>query len=94
MDVEKMSGSGGFPAADAERELNPGVNKDFQVDSVSSSVETEKQIKKEQHEAMEKKQDEEKDALQCFKTAIIVTGIVVAVAGAVFAITKKLREKN
>lgn len=50
-------------------------------------------LKKEQREAMEKKEDEEKDALQSFKTAIIITGIVVAVAGAVFAITKKLREK-
>lgn len=42
MDEEKMSG---FPAADVERELNPGINKDFQVDSVSSDVETKKQIK-------------------------------------------------
>lgn len=41
-----MSGpAGGFPAADVERELNPEVNKDFQVDSVSSDVETNKQIK-------------------------------------------------
>jgi len=49
---------------------------------------------KEQAEAKQKKNErQKKDALQTIKSAIIISGIVVAVAGAAFAITKKLREK-
>lgn len=47
----------------------------------------------EQDEAAQKKQREKQDALQNLKTTIFVSAIIVAVAGAVFAITKKLREK-
>lgn len=32
------SGVASFPAVDAEKELNPQTNKEFQVDSVSSQV--------------------------------------------------------
>lgn len=32
------SGVESFPAVDAEKELNPQTNKEFQVDSVSSQV--------------------------------------------------------
>ncbi|XP_027176860.1 uncharacterized protein LOC113775991 [Coffea eugenioides] len=81
-----------FPAADAEKELNPGENKNFEVDPVSSEVATSLQIK-EQIEAAEKKENEKKDALDTIKSAILVSGIVVALAGAVFAIVKKLKEK-
>ncbi|KAL7096598.1 hypothetical protein ACP275_10G088500 [Erythranthe tilingii] len=94
-----------FPAAEAEKELNPALNNDFQVDPVSAQVTTSKQMK-EEYEAAERKEEEEKKkeeakkkeeekdkAVQNFKTAVIVSGIIVAVAGAVFAITKKLREK-
>ncbi|KAI3471806.1 hypothetical protein Pfo_028459 [Paulownia fortunei] len=110
-----MASPGGFPAADVQKELNPGLDKDFQVDPVSSDVATSKEINNAllctsffnfyisdanmflraagQYEAAERKEEEKKDALQSLKTAIIVSGIVVAVAGAVFAITKKLREK-
>ncbi|KAL0309512.1 UNVERIFIED_CONTAM: hypothetical protein Sradi_5893500 [Sesamum radiatum] len=86
-----MASFGSFPAADVEKELNPGFDKNFQVDSVSSDVATSKEIK-EKDEA-EKKEHEKMDALQSFKTAIIVSGMVVAVVGAIFAVTKKLREK-
>ena len=49
---------------------------------------------KEQAEAKQKKKErEKKEALQTLKSAIIISGIIVAVAGAAFAITKKLREK-
>lgn len=49
---------------------------------------------KEQAEIKQKKKEaEKKDTLQTLKSAIIISGIVVAVAGAAFAITKKLREK-
>lgn len=34
------------------------------------------------------------DATDKLKTTIIVSGIVVAVAGAIYAITKKLKEKS
>lgn len=40
-----MANSEGFPAANAEKELNPGQNKDFQVDSVSSDIATSKDLK-------------------------------------------------
>lgn len=50
---------------------------------------------KERVEAEEKEKEREKkdDALQTLKTTIIVSGVILAVAGAVIAITKKLREK-
>ncbi|XP_057777937.1 uncharacterized protein LOC130996657 isoform X1 [Salvia miltiorrhiza] len=99
-----------FPAADLEKELHPGSNKEFEVDSVSSAVDANKQIKRldpdydqsgpvtpsymqEQRDVVERKEQERKDALQSFKKAIIVSGITVAVVGALFAITKKIREK-
>jgi len=41
----------------------------------------------------EKKEGKKKDVLQTLKSAIIVSGIIVAVAGVAFAVTKKLREK-
>ncbi|KAK6147213.1 hypothetical protein DH2020_018125 [Rehmannia glutinosa] len=87
-----MAGTG-FPAADVEKELNPGVDKDFRVDPISSDVATSKQIKEQYEEAERKEQEKKEDALKSIKTAFIVSGIVVAVAGAIFAITKKLREK-
>lgn len=34
----KMASSEGFPVVDAEKELNPGRNKDVQVDPISSEV--------------------------------------------------------
>ncbi|KAL1545692.1 hypothetical protein AAHA92_22385 [Salvia divinorum] len=81
-----------FPAADLEKELHPGSNKEFAVDSVSSAVEQNKQEQEQKHLA-ERKEQETQDALHNFKKTIIISGIVVAVAGAVFAITKKIREK-
>ncbi|KAG5130403.1 hypothetical protein GLYMA_13G154500v4 [Glycine max] len=79
-----------FPAADVAGELNPGRNTHFHVDPTSSEVDA----SKEQAQAKQKKNErQKKDALQTIKSAIIISGIVVAVAGAAFAITKKLREK-
>ncbi|XWS66661.1 hypothetical protein CRYUN_Cryun05aG0219800 [Craigia yunnanensis] len=83
--------SGGkFPAADAYGELNPGENKDFKVDSMSSEIVTSREIKG-RAEAQEKK--EKKNSMQTLKTTILVSAVVVAVAAAAFAITKKLKEK-
>ncbi|XVE61468.1 hypothetical protein DITRI_Ditri06bG0042800 [Diplodiscus trichospermus] len=81
---------GTFPAADANGELNPGANKDFKVDSLSSEIATSREIK-ERAEAQEKK--EKKNSMQTLKTAILVSAVVVAMAGAAFAITKKLKVK-
>ncbi|CAI9783318.1 unnamed protein product [Fraxinus pennsylvanica] len=90
--LSKMASSEGFPAADAEKELNPGQNKDVQVDPISSEVAASKE-QSEAEAAKKHKQDERKDCLQTFKTAIIVSGIIVAAAGALFALTKKLKQK-
>ncbi|KAJ6864808.1 hypothetical protein NC651_035390 [Populus alba x Populus x berolinensis] len=82
-----------FPEADVDKALNPALNRKFEVDPVSSDISTTKEIKQEQDEAAQKKRREKQDALQNLKTTIFVSAIIVAVAGAVFAITKKLREK-
>nr|KYP72322.1 hypothetical protein KK1_004910 [Cajanus cajan] len=82
-----------FPSVDVNKELNPGTNTQVQVDPTSFEVDATKEMK-EQDEARQKKNErEKKDALQSIKSAIIISGIVVALAGAAFAITKKLREK-
>ncbi|XP_009768552.1 uncharacterized protein [Nicotiana sylvestris] len=88
------SGGESFPTVDAEKELNPQKNNDFQVDPVSSQVSS--SLEKEAKEKLEKmkKEKDRKDALQNFKTAMIISGVVVAVAGAIFAITKKLKERS
>ncbi|XP_050229746.1 uncharacterized protein LOC126678876 [Mercurialis annua] len=79
-------GDSTFPAADVERELDAALNKDFEVDSVSSHIAASKDIKK-------NKNREKKDAMQTLKTTILVSAVIVAVAGAVIVFTKKLREK-
>ncbi|KAI8563012.1 hypothetical protein RHMOL_Rhmol03G0080400 [Rhododendron molle] len=82
-----------FPPADVDKELNPGRNKSFEVDPVSSQVAAHKENKEQAEAARVQKEREKRDALQTLKSALIISGIVVAVAGAVFAITKKLKEK-
>ncbi|XP_019456797.1 PREDICTED: uncharacterized protein LOC109357343 isoform X2 [Lupinus angustifolius] len=79
-----------FPPADVDGELNPGANTEVEVDPISSDV----AASKEQAEANQKKKErKKKDALQTLKSGIIISAIIVAVAGAAFAINKKLREK-
>ncbi|XP_014490690.1 uncharacterized protein LOC106753403 [Vigna radiata var. radiata] len=79
-----------FPPADVAGELHPEINTNVQIDPTSSEVAAYKE-KKAENEA--KHEREKKDALQTIKSAIIISGIVVALAGAAFAIAKKLREK-
>ena len=86
-----------FPEANVDAELNPGENKNFEEDSGSSLVTTSKEIK-DKVEAEERKQEKEKekekkDAAQTVKTNVMISAVVVAVVGAIFALTKKLREK-
>lgn len=40
-----------------------------------------------------KEKKEKNEAAQTLKTTIIVSGVIVALIGAIFALTKKLREK-
>ncbi|OMO82267.1 hypothetical protein CCACVL1_11999 [Corchorus capsularis] len=87
-----ISNNGTFPAADINGELNPGANKYFEVDSTSSEIATSKEIK-DRFEEQEKKEKKKKDSMQTLKTTILISAAVVAVAGAAFAIAKKLREK-
>ncbi|KEH42011.1 transmembrane protein, putative [Medicago truncatula] len=82
-----------FPSADIAAELNPGNNTEVQVDPISSEVAASKEIKEEATDKQKKKQIEKKEYLDKLKSAIIISSIVVALAGAAFAITKKLKEK-
>lgn len=111
--------TGTFPAVDAEKELNPEQNKEFEVDPVSSKVAEVKVIvqflfpyvpnffsfpciyiysvffcsSQERKAEEEKKRSRKKDAVEMLKSRIVICGIVVVVVGAVFAMTRKLKEK-
>ncbi|CAJ2672721.1 uncharacterized protein LOC123903244 [Trifolium pratense] len=82
-----------FPSADLAGELNPGKNTHVEVDPISSEVASTKEMKEEAAANQKKKDIERKESLEKLKSAIIISGIVVALVGAAFAITKKLREK-
>lgn len=41
----------------------------------------------------EKEKKEKRDSVQTLKTTVIISGVIVALVGAIFALTKKLREK-
>ncbi|KAI4310555.1 hypothetical protein MLD38_035525 [Melastoma candidum] len=85
---------GAFPAVEIEKELNPGLNTEVTVDPISSEVVAKGVEIKEQAEAPERKREKDKcEALQTLKSAILISAAIVAVAGAAFAINKKLREK-
>ncbi|KAK6942594.1 hypothetical protein RJ641_027971 [Dillenia turbinata] len=79
-----------FPPADAGAELNSGQHENFAVDPISADVAP---FKEEAKVAKKTKEQQKKDAMHTLKSAIIISGIVAALAGAVFAITKKLKEK-
>ncbi|CAN8278992.1 unnamed protein product [Cochlearia groenlandica] len=78
-----------FPEGDAEAEVNIGNNKSFEVDPVSSEIASEKIQKLERKENAKAK----RDAVQSLKKTIIISAVIVAVAGAAFAISKKMKEK-
>ncbi|KAI3874449.1 hypothetical protein MKX03_004779 [Papaver bracteatum] len=79
-----------FPEADVEGELHPGnTDGSLQEDSVSAQL---KEIK-EQAEVGEKKEEGKKeDAIHKVASTVIISGVIVAVIGAIFAVAKKLRE--
>ncbi|XP_002530327.2 uncharacterized protein LOC8263184 [Ricinus communis] len=92
MATDGASDASTFPAADLEKELNPGQNKNFEVDTVSSDIAASKEIKEREADT-QKKEREKRDTMQTLKTTILVSAVIAAVAGAAFAITKKLKEK-
>ncbi|KAF5747795.1 hypothetical protein HS088_TW05G00522 [Tripterygium wilfordii] len=75
------SDDGSFPAADIDKELHPGHNRKVEVDSARAEAD------------QKEKERQKRDAMQKLKSAVMVSAVIVAVAGAAFAITKKLREK-
>ncbi|GAA0151943.1 hypothetical protein LIER_10547 [Lithospermum erythrorhizon] len=79
-----------FPKLDVQGELHPEKNKDLSVDPISSEVAADKE---QGERAKEAKERAKRDAIQTLKTTIIVSGIAIAVIGAIFAITKKLKQK-
>ncbi|XP_062152700.1 uncharacterized protein LOC133860990 [Alnus glutinosa] len=83
-----------FPAADVDKELRPGgENKNFEVDTISSEVATSSETKQQAEIEEKRKERRKKEALQTLKTTILVSAAIVAVAGVVCAVAKKLREK-
>ncbi|KAK7858960.1 uncharacterized protein LOC112010822 [Quercus suber] len=83
-----------FPATNVEKDLSVQNNKSLEVDPISSEVATSLEIEQQAEvEQKEKDKKKKKDALQTLKTTILVSAVIVAVAGVVFAVTKKLREK-
>ncbi|GMY25246.1 hypothetical protein FCV25MIE_20488 [Fagus crenata] len=82
-----------FSAANIDKELNPQKNKNFEVDTISSEMATSLEIKQQAEVEQKEQENKKKDAFQTLKTTILVSAVVVAVAGAVFAVTKKLTEK-
>ncbi|PRQ43984.1 uncharacterized protein LOC133723693 [Rosa rugosa] len=84
-----------FPEGDADAELNPSKQKSVEVDPKASEV-TSLQIKQraeaEDNKRKEKKK-EKNESVQKLKTTIVVSGVIVALIGAIFALTKKMREK-
>lgn len=78
-----------FPAADVDKELHPGNNTEVEVDSVSSQIAENKAGKSEG-----KKERGKNDPMQTFKKTMIVSGVLIVVAGVALAISKKLRENK
>ncbi|XP_030927825.1 uncharacterized protein LOC126692151 [Quercus robur] len=82
-----------FPAANVDKDLSVQNNKSLEVDPKSSEVATSLEIEQQAEVEQKGKEKKKKDALQTLKTTILVSAVIVAVAGVVFAVTKKLREK-
>ncbi|KAK9126368.1 hypothetical protein Scep_015214 [Stephania cephalantha] len=86
--------SAAFPAVDAAAELHPAAaGNDFAVDPISSDLAKSKEFKMEAEATEERKRKEKEAAANSLKRTIVIAAVVVAGIGAVFAITKKLREK-
>ncbi|KAG5515793.1 hypothetical protein RHGRI_036741 [Rhododendron griersonianum] len=69
-------------AASAGGELDPELDADFHVDPAYTSP-------KQFEEAAKK---ERRYGIQTLKSAVIISGVVVAVIGAIFAVSKRIKE--
>ncbi|KAF7119823.1 hypothetical protein RHSIM_Rhsim13G0112400 [Rhododendron simsii] len=67
---------------EAGGELDPELDADFHVDPAYTTSK--------QFEGAAKK--ETRDGIQTLKSAVIISGVVVAVIGAIFAVSKKIKE--
>ncbi|WOG98299.1 hypothetical protein DCAR_0417640 [Daucus carota subsp. sativus] len=85
-----MDASDSFPAADAEKELNPGTNTEVEVDSVSSEIAEKKAV----GSSAGKKEKGKNDPMQTFKTTMIVSGVVIVVLAVALAVSKKMKENK
>ncbi|VVB05488.1 unnamed protein product [Arabis nemorensis] len=82
-----------FPEGDAEAELDLNQNKKFEVDPVSSEIASDKAEKIQINREKKENAKARRDAAQTLKKTIIISAVIVAIAGAAFAITKKMKEK-
>lgn len=82
-----------FPEADVEAELHPGnTDGSLQEDSVSAQLTTSKEIKEQAEVEGKKDEGKKEDAIHKVTSTVIISGVIVAVIGAIFAVAKKLRE--
>uniref|UniRef100_A0A803L2V6 Uncharacterized protein n=1 Tax=Chenopodium quinoa TaxID=63459 RepID=A0A803L2V6_CHEQI len=88
--ADAMNNDATYPTTDVDGELNPGNNTEFEVDSMPSNMA--KDLTK-ANKAQGKKKCAKNDPMQPMKTTIIVSGVILILAGAIFAINKKIREK-
>ncbi|KDP37310.1 hypothetical protein JCGZ_06764 [Jatropha curcas] len=90
METDGASETSIVPAADANKDLQPAKN----VDSVSSNnTVSSREVKEEEVTADKKEERKIRDPMQRLKTTILVSAVIIAVAGAAFAITRKLRQQ-
>ncbi|XP_052185454.1 uncharacterized protein LOC127797034 [Diospyros lotus] len=73
-------------AVPSDGELDPEIDTDFVVDPAYA---TSKQLKEEQDEVA---REAHGGGIETLKSVVIISGVVVAVIGALFAVAKKFRE--
>uniref|UniRef100_A0A803MXU6 Uncharacterized protein n=1 Tax=Chenopodium quinoa TaxID=63459 RepID=A0A803MXU6_CHEQI len=88
--ADAMNNDAAFPTTDVDGELNPGNHTEFEVDSTPSNMA--KDLSK-PNKPQGKKKCAKNDPMQQMKTTIIVSGAILILAGVIFAINKKIREK-
>ncbi|KAL5710630.1 hypothetical protein ACHQM5_021170 [Ranunculus cassubicifolius] len=89
-----------FTPVDVSAEMNPSANNGFPVDAVSSEIYTSKQLK-EENEAEEKKKGESGKKVKGndggdkkIGATLVLSGVVVAVIGAIFAFVKNVKQQQ
>ncbi|CAL5432351.1 unnamed protein product [Camellia sinensis] len=85
-DLEATAIATAATAVSGGGEMNPELTSNFQVDPAYT---TPKQLQEEQDQAAGKVN---KDRIQSLKSAVIISGVVVAIIGAICAVAKKVKE--